>query len=263
MFAGIDIGSATTKAVVIDGQGNIVAFAIAGRSYDYAYSGVDIFERALKQAGTLSSAVKYVVATGYGRRSVAFSDAVLPEIICHAKGTQLLVPTVRTIIDIGGQDSKVIALGEYGDIGKFAMNDKCAAGTGRFFEVLAERILNLSVEELGPLSLNCRNPCKLSSVCTVFAESEIISYLSEHRKKEDIVCGMNRAIAKRVVDMGYTGLIDYQTPIVFSGGVARNAGVVKALEQELQTEIVTLDRPQITAALGAALSAREAAKLPT
>ncbi len=263
MFAGIDIGSATTKAVVIDGQDNIIAFAITGTSYDCAPNRVDILERALKQAGLLSSAVEYVVATGYGRRSVAFSDRVLPEIICHAKGTRLLVPTVRTIIDIGGQDSKVIGLGAYGDVGKFAMNDKCAAGTGRFFEVLAERILNLSLEELGPLSLNCRNPCNLSSVCTVFAESEIISYLSEHRKKEDIVCGMNRAIAKRVVNMGYTGLIDYENPIVFSGGVARNAGVVKALEEELQAEIITLDEPQITAALGAALSAREVAQLPT
>jgi predicted CoA-substrate-specific enzyme activase len=137
------------------------------------------------------------------------------------------------------------------------MNDKCAAGTGRFLEVLTDRILNITVDELGPLSLKSKNPFVLSSICTVFAESEIISLLSEHKAKEDIAYGINKAIAKRVIGMGVGGQISYEEPIVFSGGVARNIGVVKAIEQELGKKVITLKEPQITAALGAAVFAKE------
>ena len=146
---------------------------------------------------------------------------------------------------------------QYGNTVAFIMNDKCAAGTGRFLEVLTERILNITLEELGPLSLKSKSPCILSSVCTVFAESEIISLLSEKRAKEDIAAGLHRAIAKRVIGMGITGQISYDEPIVFSGGVAKNIGVVKAIEEELRRKVVTLEEPQITAALGAAILAQE------
>ena len=260
MFTGIDIGSVTTKAVIIDEQEKIAAFSLLATSYDRHQSGADVLELALGKTGKSSDAIKYIVSTGYGRRSFTSSNKVLPEIVCHARGTKFLIQTFRTIIDIGGQDSKVIELDEEGNINKFEMNDKCAAGTGRFLEVLAERILNLSLEELGPLSLKCKNPCILTSVCTVFAESEIISYLSRDKTKEDIVCGMNRAIAKRVINMGTAGLIKYKEPIVFSGGVAKNIGVAKAIEEELGKEVLIPKEPQITAALGAALFAKERRK---
>jgi len=259
MFTGIDIGSVTTKAVIVNGQDEILSFSLIPTSYDRQKSGADVLELALQKAGKSRDAIEYIVSTGYGRRSLTFSNKVLPEIICHAKGTKLLFPTAKTIIDIGGQDSKVMELDEDGRVLKFEMNDKCAAGTGRFLEVLTERILNLPLDELGPLALKSKNPCTLTSVCTVFAESEIISLLSEHKAKEDIAYGMSKAIAKRVIGMGAGGQISYKEPIVFSGGVAKNIGVVKSIEEELGKKVITLEEPQITAALGAAIFAKESA----
>ncbi len=257
MFAGVDIGSVTSKAAIIDEQAEIVAFSFTDTTYDRHQSGSDALGLALEKAGKSMGALRYVVSTGYGRRSFESSNKTLPEIVCHARGTKFLFPSARTVIDIGGQDSKVIELDETGNVSKFEMNDKCAAGTGRFLEVLTERILNLSLDELGPLSLRCKSPCTLSSICTVFAESEIISYLSEKRAKEDIAWGMNKAIAKRVIHMGRAGLISYKEPIVFSGGVAKNMGVAKAIEEELGKKVLIPIEPQITAALGAALFAAE------
>jgi predicted CoA-substrate-specific enzyme activase len=257
MFTGIDIGAATSKAVIIDKGGEILAFSLIQTGYNRQKSGEDVLKLALDKAGKANDTVKYIVSTGYGRRSLASSNEVLPEIICHAVGTRFLFPTVRTIIDIGGQDSKVIELDVKGNVSKFEMNDKCAAGTGRFLEVLTEKILNLPLQELGPLSLKCKNPCVLSSICTVFAESEIVSYLSENRTKEDIICGMNKAIAKRVISMGAAALISYEEPTVFSGGVAKNIGVVTAIEEVLGKKLIVPEEPQITAALGAAILAKE------
>lgn len=260
MFLGIDIGSVTTKAVIIDGQPEILAFSMILTSYDREKSGTDVLELVLEKAGRSRGDIEYTVSTGYGRRSLTFANKVLPEIICHARGTNYLFPEARTVIDIGGQDSKVMELDGDGRVLRFEMNDKCAAGTGRFLEVLTERILNIPIDELGPLSLKSRNPSTLTSVCTVFAESEIISLLSEHKAKEDIAYGMSKAIAKRVIGMGAGGQISYKEPVVFSGGVARNVGVVKAIEEVLGKKVVTLEQPQITAALGAAISARESAR---
>jgi predicted CoA-substrate-specific enzyme activase len=256
MYAGVDIGSVTAKAVIIDGQGKVLAFTLAPTTHDREKSGRQVLEAALAMAGISREDVKYTVTTGYGRRAFA-GDEALPEIICHARGTMELFPPARVIIDIGGQDSKVIELDEKGRVSKFEMNDKCAAGTGRFLEVLTERILGLSLEELGPLSLKSRNPCTISSICTVFAETEIVSLLSEHRQKEDIVSGMHRAIARRVIGMGLSGQIEYRDPVIFSGGVARNVGVVAAIEAELRKKVSTPEQPQITAALGAAFFAKE------
>ena len=255
--AGIDIGSVTTKAVIIDEREETLAFSLILTSYDRQQSGADVLELALKEAGHSRDDIAYIMATGYGRRSISFADEVLPEIVCHAKGTKLLFPAARTIIDIGGQDSKVIQLDKDGGVTKFEMNDKCAAGTGRFLEVLAERILKVPITEFSELSLKSTNPCTLSSICTIFAESEIISLLSEHKTKEDIAYSMCISIAKRVIAMGAGGQISYQEPIVFSGGVAKNSGVVKAIEENLGKEVITPEQQQITAALGAAIFAKE------
>jgi predicted CoA-substrate-specific enzyme activase len=254
MFAGIDIGSVSTKAVLIDKEGKILAFSLTATGYDRQQSGEKTLKMALDKVGKTHADIDYIVSTGYGRRAFK-ADKAMPEIICHAKGTRALFPKARTIIDIGGQDSKVIQLDEAGLVAKFEMNDKCAAGTGRFLEVLTERILNLPIEELGPLALKSKNPCTLSSVCTVFAESEVLSLLSEHKARADIAYGISRAIARRVIGMG-RGQVDYREPIIFSGGVARNVGVVKAIEEELGKKVITPEEPQITAALGAALLAR-------
>jgi (R)-2-hydroxyacyl-CoA dehydratese activating ATPase len=257
MFVGVDIGSVTSKAVVIDDRNKIIGFAFSLTKPDRHQSAVDVLDQALKQTDRQVDSVEYIVSTGYGRRAFSDSDKVMPEIVCHAKGTKFLFPEVRTIIDIGGQDSKVIALDLEGNIDKFEMNDKCAAGTGRFLEVLTERILNIELNEAGPLSLRSKTPCIISSVCTIFAESEIISHLSQNMPKEDIIYGMNKAIAKRVISMGRAGQIDYREPIVFSGGVAKNIGVVKAIEEELGKKLCVPTDPQITAALGASLLAKE------
>jgi predicted CoA-substrate-specific enzyme activase len=255
MFAGIDIGSVATKAVLIDKEGKVLAFTLIATGYDRQQSGEKALQSALDKAGKTHADIEHIVSTGYGRRAIK-ADKALPEIICHAKGTRALFPEARTIIDIGGQDSKVIQLDEAGMVARFEMNDKCAAGTGRFLEVLTERILNLPIEELGPLALKSKAPCTLSSVCTVFAESEVLSLLSEHKAREDIAYGISRAIARRVIGMGAGGQVDYKEPIVFSGGVAKNVGVVKAIEEELGKKVITPQEPQITAALGAAIFAR-------
>jgi len=257
MFAGIDIGSVTTKAILTNQQDQVLTFYRIATSYDREKSGEDCLQQALDEIGKSPQDVRYIMTTGYGRRSFSRANHSLPEIICHSQGTIALFPNTRTIIDIGGQDSKVIAIDDRGMVLKFGMNDKCAAGTGRFLEVLTERILNVRLEDLGPLSLRAEEPSTLSSVCTVFAESEIVSLLSENKSKEDIASGMHRAIAKRVVNMGLGAQIQYIEPIVFSGGVAKNIGVVRAIEAVLGKRVLVPDEPQITAALGAAIFARE------
>ena len=262
MFVGIDIGSVTSKALIINDGETVLAFSMIPTRYDREECGREVLEKGLQQTGRSARDIRCIVSTGYGRNSLSFTNKAMSEIICHAEGTKALFPEVKTIIDIGGQDSKVIELDSTGTINKFEMNDKCAAGTGRFLEVLSERILNIDIKEIGPLSLQSTNPCTLSSVCTVFAESEIISYLSQHKKREDIAYGLHRAIAKRIISMGRSAQIRYQEPICFTGGVAKNRGVVRALEEDLGVTLLVPNEPQITASLGAALFARRTAKNP-
>ena len=256
MFAGIDIGSVTSKALVINNEEDILSFSLIPTSYNREECGRTVFSQAVQQTGKSKDEVHYIVATGYGRNALTFVNDAVNEILCHAEGTIKLFPEVRTIIDIGGQDSKVIELDEGGTIARLEMNDKCAAGTGRFLEVLSDRILNIDIQQMGPLSLKSNNPCILSSVCTVFAESEVISYLSENRKREDIANGLHRAIAKRVISMGQGAQIKYILPVCFSGGVAKNLGVLKAIEDILEKKVVVPEQPQMTAALGAAVFAK-------
>ena len=257
LFAGVDIGSTTSKAALMNETGRILSFALLDTTFNRNQSGEDALTRALATAALDFDDLDMVVSTGYGRRSFKRAQKALPEIICHARGTMHLYPGTRTIIDIGGQDSKVIELGPMGQVEKFEMNDKCAAGTGRFFEVLTNRLLNISLEELGPLALKSKKHTVISSMCTIFAESEIISYLSEGVPSEDIAMGMLFSVAKRIISMGKQARIPFDEPIVFSGGVAKNIAAAGVLEELLGKRVVAIENPQQTAAVGAALCARD------
>jgi predicted CoA-substrate-specific enzyme activase len=255
-YAGIDIGSTTSKVVILDGHKNIVDFSIVRNSYDLSKSGNTVFENSLNRAGLSKNGISYIISTGYGRRTIRLQDAAEPEVICHAKGTVHLIPTCRTIIDIGGQDSKIIELDER-RVKNFQMNDKCSAGTGRYLDALAKNVLGIELEQLGELSLKSKDPIKLSSQCTIFAESEIISFLSHSEPVENVIAGMHLSLARRVIQMGVTANIPFNKDIVLSGGVAKNRGMVETISKLLKQEIITPGEPQITGALGAALIAIE------
>lgn len=255
IFAGVDIGSTTTKCVLIDENKKVLSFRLNFTGFDRNASGELILKEALEECNKTYEDLKYIVSTGYGRKAFEKANKDIPEIIAHAVGTVAVMPTVRTIIDIGGQDSKVIEIDEKGMVVRFEMNDKCAAGTGRFFEVLAGRLLSVEMDELALLILKAKNPCTISSMCTIFAESEIISYLSQGISKEDIVAGMSRSIVRRIVSMGKSGQITFKEPIVFSGGVAKNEGITKEFSNVLGKDVIALEMPQSTAAMGAALTA--------
>lgn len=257
VYAGVDIGSTTSKAVLIDGRSNMIAFAITDTLFDRNASGERVVGMALEKAGVGKAELARVCATGYGRKAFGMADDDVPEIMCHGNGTLAMHPGVRTIIDIGGQDSKVIRIDSSGSVSKFEMNDKCAAGTGRFFEVLSRRLLNIPMDELDELSLQSENPCAISSTCTVFAESEIVSYLSQGVPVGDISMGLLQAIARRVFSMGNQS-IGFEPDIVFTGGLARSEAVRRALEERIGKEVQTVEEPQIPAALGAALYAKAA-----
>jgi (R)-2-hydroxyacyl-CoA dehydratese activating ATPase len=257
LIAGVDIGSTTSKAVLIDAQGAVVAYSIIDTKHDRDQSGQEVLGLALAAAGKTEADLALVASTGYGRRSFKRTQKVLPEIVCHARGTEHLHPGVKTIIDVGGQDSKIIAVGDYGTVEMFEMNDRCAAGTGRFFEVLSRRLLSVPMEELGPLALRSSSPVFLSSVCTVFAESEIISHLSAGTPAEDIAMGILESMAKRVVQIGRLARIEYREPIVLTGGIALNIAAKRAFEDQVGKEVIVLENPQMPAALGVALLAQD------
>jgi predicted CoA-substrate-specific enzyme activase len=209
--------------------------------------------KALDKAGVPLEDIAYVISTGYGRNAVEFSNKAITEIICHAKGVHWTIPQARTVIDIGGQDSKVIGIGEDGIVSNFVMNDKCAAGTGRFLEVMAG-ILHVDINEMGPISMKGTDPCSISSTCTVFAESEMVTLRAQGRTREDIIAGIHKAMSHRVAIMGRS--VGFTNEVVFTGGVAKNIGMKKALEEEIDCVISIPEEPQIMGALGAALMAR-------
>jgi predicted CoA-substrate-specific enzyme activase len=252
--AGIDIGSVTTKVVVLKNK-EILARAITPTGADPKVAAELAMKEASKLACLSMDDIEYIVSTGYGRRSIEFGDKVITEISANARGARFLgSPSgiIRTIIDLGGQDSKVIALEENGDIEDFVMNDKCAAGTGRFLEVIASA-LEVRLEDLGRLSLESKNPAKIDSTCTVFAESEVISLVAQGRNKEDIIAGLHVSIAKRIA--GMVKQVGAREVIFFDGGGAKNIGIKKAIEKELGMEVYVPDEPQFVIALGAALIA--------
>jgi len=254
--AGVDIGAATTKAVILNKDASAGFFSALLETGDNVRSAAEeVLERSLEKAGISRGMLDRVFSTGYGRRAAQFAHKAVSEIICHGKGAHFLVPEARTIIDIGGQDSKIIRIDDSGRVIDFSMNDKCAAGTGRFLEVMA-RVLKVGhVSNMGPISLKSTNRCQISSTCTVFAESEVVSLRAEGATREDLIAGIHRAIASRVEIMGKR--VGFRPKVVFTGGVAKNIGARKALGEETGMEIFVPEEPQIVGALGAALLAQE------
>ncbi|OQY11568.1 MAG: 2-hydroxyglutaryl-CoA dehydratase [Desulfobacteraceae bacterium 4572_187] len=249
---GVDVGSITAKAAVINDDG-IAATKVILTGYNAKNAGEQVFEGVLADAGIESSQVDCIIATGYGRNSVTFADKAVTEITCHAAGAHYLNPDIRSIIDIGGQDSKAIVINEKGKVIDFAMNDKCAAGTGRFLEVMA-RALEVNLDEFGNMSLKADNAASISSLCTVFAESEVVSLISKGENRQNIIAGIHESIASRVVAMG--NRIGLRDPVMMTGGVAKNIGVVRALEKKINTSISVSKNAQVTGAIGAGLIAR-------
>jgi predicted CoA-substrate-specific enzyme activase len=254
MYAvGIDIGSTSGEALILDGE-KVVAWSVVDTGYNSRRAAALALDEALAQSGLAREQLEPVVATGYGRVAVEFADKQVTEISCYARGIHHLYPEAQTVIDIGGQDSKVVAVGPGGKPLDFAMNDKCAAGTGRFLEVIA-RALELDLEEMGPSALRARRAADISSTCTVFAESEVVTLVAEGVPREEIVAGICRSIAKRVGGMARR--VGVEPPVAFAGGVAKNVGVVRALEEVLGEALIVPEEPQIVGALGAALVARD------
>jgi len=250
-FAGVDIGSTMTKVVIMDEE--VISSIIGPTGPEHRRLANRVMEDALRQIGIPFDEIAYVVATGYGRINVPFADKQITEITCHAKGVNSLFPTVRTAIDIGGQDAKGIKIVN-GKVTGFIMNDKCAAGTGRFLEVMAE-VLGLELDQMGELSMKSRNKVKISSTCTVFAEQEVISRIADGALLEDILAGLHDAIASRVYRM--VQRLKIERDVVVTGGVAKNTGVVKALENYLGFPVLVPEEPLLTGAIGAALIGRE------
>ena len=251
--AGVDVGAITAKTAIFD-DGALLSTAIIFAGYDRAAAALQVLDQALAQAGLTHEQVSRLVATGYGRVQVPGADRTVTEITCHARGAHYLCPNVRTVIDIGGQDSKGIAVGAGGKVLDFVMNDKCAAGTGRFLEVMA-RALEADLSDFGRLALCVPRRARISSTCTVFAESEVITHLATGTPRAEIIAGIHEAIATRVATM--VGRIPIQDAVVLTGGVARNAGVACMLEEKLGHTIVMSEHAQLAGAIGAALIARE------
>lgn len=254
VYAGIDIGSLTTETVIIDEQGALISSHISSTGPNSQWAAERSFRQAQKEAGFSIDQIRYVVATGYGRVSAPMAHKTVTEITCHGRGAFYLFPKTRIIIDVGGQDSKVIKLGPLGNIVNFVMNDKCAAGTGRFLEVMAQA-LEINLEAMGPLSLKSQQEISISNMCTVFAESEVISLVAQAQPIEDILNGLHQAICYRLI--GMLEQLGVEPEVTMSGGVAKNSGIVHKIQEKLGLKINLPPEPQIVGALGAALIARE------
>ncbi|EHN14684.1 MULTISPECIES: 2-hydroxyisocaproyl-CoA dehydratase activator HadI [Clostridium] len=253
---GLDIGSTTSKGVIIKDGEEIVASVLV--PVGTGTSGPLKLIKELKEKSNLTEKdIEKTVVTGYGRIQYKDADKQISELSCHAKGVAFLIPGARTIIDIGGQDAKAMKLNNKGKLINFIMNDKCAAGTGRFLDVMAG-VLETDVSKLGEISEKSTKEVSISSTCTVFAESEVISHLSANAKKEDIVAGIHTSVVRRVSTLAMRVGIEDQ--VVMVGGVARNKGIVKAMEKELGHDIKVPELAQLTGALGAAIYAFEETK---
>lgn len=248
---GIDIGSTSSKAVILQDGKVMVKKALV--TVGTGTSGPSqLLHNLFLNQDIQKEDMKKIVVTGYGRMNLKEADKQISELSCHARGVHFLFPEARTVIDIGGQDAKAIKLDNRGMLLNFAMNDKCAAGTGRFLDVMA-RVLETDVNDLGKLSAQAQSVATISSVCTVFAESEVISHLSKGTSTADIIAGIHKSVAQRVGTLAFK--VGIENAVVMTGGVAQNSGVVKAMEEVIKTKITVSDYPQYTGAIGAALYA--------
>jgi len=250
--AGVDVGSTQAKAVIMSDNGGlkILGRALVDTGANVQRAAERAFDSCCQAADLRTGDVGMVVGTGYGRYKIAFGNTQMTEITCHAKGASFLCPGTRTVIDMGGQDSKAISVGASGEVLDFVMNDKCAAGTGRFLANSAE-VMGISLDEVGPLSLQAKHPVKIATVCTVFVESDILSYLAQGKTAEDVLGGVHIAIAKRTLSLARR--LNIEPEITMTGGVARNIGMVWALETVLGKKMQVSPDAQYMGAVGAAL----------
>jgi predicted CoA-substrate-specific enzyme activase len=254
IFLGIDSGSTSTKLVLLDAGGQVRSRRLAPTGLHCDHTAVRLWQEMCHELGLAPHEALGAVATGYGRRQISLAKRVVTEITCQARGVHHLAPHARTVIDVGGQDSKVIHLDAAGGVQDFVMNDKCAAGTGRFLEVLAARF-GVTVDQLGTFSgESAAEAVEINSTCTVFAETEVIGLLGEGRDRAAIVAGVHLALARRVAAMA--DQLGAESPIAFSGGVALNPAMAAMLQTCLNQPVLIPPEPQFTAALGAALLAR-------
>ena len=250
--AGVDVGSTQTKAVIVDEQRRIVGRALIDTGANVVQAAEHSFEIALADAGLRDEEVEYVIGTGYGRYKVTFGNAQVTEISCHGRGAVHMFPDTRTVVDMGGQDTKAISVSPTGEIVDFCMNDKCAAGTGRFLGA-ASSALDIPLPELGPTALRGERPVKITTTCTVFAESEVLSWLGKGKKIEDILLGVHQSIATRSV--GLLRRVGIAPQVTFSGGVARNLAMIATLNERMGLEVNVSEESHFMGALGAALFA--------
>lgn len=254
---GIDAGSRATKIVLMDIDSlEAVASGSIEQGIKHNDLAMELLDRLLIDNGFTKSDIERVVATGYGRNAISIADTTITEITCHARGVIHVVPEARTVVEIGGQDSKLLKLTEQGTVQDFAMNDRCAAGTGRFLEVIASQ-LGVRLEDLGEMSVKSTSPASISSMCIVFAETEIIGLLASGTAPEDIVAGVQNSIATRIATMAGKSITP---PVVFTGGVAMVSGMDRALEHVLSYPVKIAPNPQMTGALGAAILASSQAR---
>ncbi len=255
-FAGIDVGSLTAEAVLIDQDDEVVTGSIIRVRPRPLQSAREVLDKALSEAGLTEDRIDLCFSTGYGRDSIPFSSKGISEISCHGRGAHHMLPKIRTVIDVGGQDCKVIKVDGDGFLDDFVMNDKCAAGTGRFLEMMA-KTLGLDISEMGPLALKSRKPLTLSSQCTIFSEIEVLQLLYNRNKRKHIAAGVHASLVRRI--KGLTARVGVDPEVCITGGVSKNKGIVKMLERELRLKFLALPiDPQLVGALGAALFARDA-----
>lgn len=255
--AGVDIGSTQAKAVVLDEQTRVIGEAILDIEMNMSSAAQQVFDLVVADAKLSPDDIDFTVATGYGRYRVTFGDTQVTEISCHARGATAEFPNTRTVLDIGGQDTKAIRIGGSGEVVDFAMNDKCAAGTGRFLGA-ASFALELPLSELGPLALKATAPVKITTTCTVFAESEIIGHLAKGHLPEDVLAGMHHSIATRCASL--VRRVGLTPEITFTGGVSRNAAMVALLQDVLDTPLNVSAQGHFMGAIGAALYALDYAR---
>ncbi|MBI3362454.1 MAG: 2-hydroxyglutaryl-CoA dehydratase [Chloroflexi bacterium] len=252
--AGVDVGSTQTKAIILNEHREIVSRALIDTGANVVLAAENAYVEALKNGNIREEEVEYVVGTGYGRYKVTFGDTQITEISCHGRGSVHMFPGTRTVVDMGGQDTKAIRVNPTGEIVDFCMNDKCAAGTGRFLGAAAAA-LEIPLGELGPTALRAEKAVKISTTCTVFAESEVVSWLGKGKKIEDILLGVHQSIVSR--SLGLMRRVGIEPEVTFTGGVTLNAGIVKVLNDALGFPVNVSEESHYMGAVGAALFAMD------